>query len=157
MAPKSAPGGNCVNCHISANGLHIHASGIGLNSLVNRAAPKGPILVVETDDLVRGLLERWLGEAGYLVVGADRLDPASRAAVRLVIANIAAPRRADNPIRSLQALYSAPILAISARFRRGLEGSSEAARRLGVRHVLPKPFTRRQLLAAVRDSMREAA
>jgi hypothetical protein len=38
-----------------------------------------------------------------------------------------------------------------ARFRRGLAGSAEAARRLGVERVLPKPFTRNELLAAVRE------
>jgi len=42
---------------------------------------------------------------------------------------------------------------ISARFRRGLEASASASWQLGVRKVLPKPFTRRELLAAVRESL----
>lgn len=119
------------------------------------AAEKGNILVVETDDLVRELLERWLGEAGYsVVIGGG--GGAAAGNLRLVIANIASPRRAEAAIRALQAVYAAPILAISARFRRGLEGSAEAAKRLGVRHVLPKPFARKELLAAVRSCLREA-
>jgi DNA-binding response OmpR family regulator len=118
--------------------------------------PGGHILVVETDDLVRALLERWLGEAGYVVKLGDHAAPDIHGEPCLVIANIAIPRRADGAVRSLKAAHSAPILAISARFRRGLEGSAEAARRLGVCHVLPKPFTRRQLLAAVRESIRES-
>ena len=42
---------------------------------------------------------------------------------------------------------------MAARFRRGLAGSAEAARRLGVQAVLPKPFTRTELLTAVRAAM----
>lgn len=119
--------------------------------------PNGYILIVETDDLIRGLLERWLGEAGYAVVprpsGAAVWEDAREEPPRLVIANIPSPRGAEALIRSLQAAYPAPILVISARFRRGLEASANAARELGVRKVLPKPFTRRQLLAAVRESL----
>jgi len=59
-------------------------------------------------------------------------------------------------IGSLKGVYAAPILAVSARFRRGLAGSSEAARRLGVKKVLPKPFTRKELLAAVRETVEPA-
>src|SRR5258706_7611259 len=33
---------------------------------------KGFILVVETDDLMRALLERWLEEAGYAVIAAGQ-------------------------------------------------------------------------------------
>jgi DNA-binding response OmpR family regulator len=71
----------------------------------------------------------------------------------LVIANVPNPHAADGVIRSLKGVYAAPILALSARFRRGLAGSAEAARRLGVKKVLPKPFTRKELLAAVRESV----
>ena len=42
------------------------------------------------------------------------------------------------------------------RFRLGLTGSTETARRLGVKKVLPKPFTRAELLAAVRESLESA-
>jgi len=34
-----------------------------------------------------------------------------------------------------------------------LAGSADAARRLGVKKVLPKPFTRKELLAAMRESV----
>jgi len=69
---------------------------------------------------------------------------------------IPSPRAAPSRIEALQALYAAPILVLSGRFRRGLAGSAEAARRLGVRKVLPKPFTRKELLSAV-DEMLEGA
>jgi len=106
---------------------------------VNR---KGLVLIVEDNVLIRELLERWLGEVGYAVSGSADEAP------RLVIADLANPRRAQALIQSLQ-VYAAPILVLSGRFRRGLAGSAEAARRLGVDKVLPKPFTRKELLSAV--------
>ena len=65
------------------------------------------------------------------------------------------PRGAQPLIDALRAVYAAPMLILSARFRRGLEGSAEAARRLGVRKVLPKPFTREEFLSAVRESVED--
>jgi DNA-binding response OmpR family regulator len=115
----------------------------------------GYIVIVETDDLIRELLERWLGEAGYAVVTAAAGVPVQERPVRLVIVNISSPRGAERLIQSLQASYMAPILVISARFRRGLEGSADAAQQLDVRKVLPKPFTRAELLAAVRESIED--
>jgi DNA-binding response OmpR family regulator len=111
--------------------------------------PKGYIVVLEEDPLIRPLLEHWLGEAGYSsVLGAA---PGDGKPV-LVIADVPEPQSADRLIRSLRE-YAAPILVLSARFRRGLGGSEDAARRLGVKKVLPKPFTRKELLAAVREAI----
>jgi DNA-binding response OmpR family regulator len=113
---------------------------------VNR---KAYVVVVEQDPLIRPLLERWLNEAGY---GVSASVLAGEGKPALVIADVPDPRSAEALIRSLQE-YAAPILALSARFRRGLAESTEAARRLGVKKVLPKPFTRKELLAAVRESV----
>jgi DNA-binding response OmpR family regulator len=110
---------------------------------------KGYVVVLEEDGQIRELLERWLGEDGYRVT----VDRAANAEPVLVIANVPEPQAASGLIRSLQQEYAAPILILSARFRRGLAGSAEAARRLGVEKVLPKPFTRKELLAAVRESV----
>ena len=110
---------------------------------------KGFIVIQEEDDLIRELVERWLGEAGYSV-RADGYE-----APCLVIANVPSPRGAQALIQSLQAVYAAPILVLSGRFRRGLAGSAEAARRLGVKKVLPKPFTRKELLSAVDASLED--
>jgi DNA-binding response OmpR family regulator len=112
--------------------------------------PKGYVVVLEDDPQIRELLGRWLGEAGYRVATPDTESNAKPA---LVIANAAEPQAATALICSLQEEYAAPILIISARFRRGLAGSAEAARRLGVDKLLPKPFTRKELLAAVRESV----
>ena len=112
--------------------------------------PKGYVVILEDDAMIHELLERWLQEAGYVVAACAA---ASDVKPTLVIADIPEPQSGDALIRSLQQMYSAPILVLSARFRRGLAGSAEAALRLGVNKVLPKPFTRKELLAAVRKSV----
>jgi CheY-like chemotaxis protein len=108
---------------------------------------KGFVLIRDEDVLIRELLERWLGEAGYSV------SPFADERPCLVIADMPNPRRAPPLMQSLQQVYAAPILLLSGRFRRGLAGSAEAARRLGVKRVLPKPFTRDELLLAVAASL----
>ena len=112
---------------------------------------KGFIAIHENDELIRELLERWLGEAGY------SLRPLAGESPCLVIADVPSPRGAQLRIEALRAVYAAPILVLSGRFRRGLSGSAEAARRFGVRKVLPKPFTREELLSAVEESLEGTA
>jgi DNA-binding response OmpR family regulator len=118
---------------------------------------KGLILVVEPNDLILGLLERWLGEAGYAVVveasqGA-RQAPGEGLRPQLVIIDVPTPRSAGRIIKSVKEVHASPILLLSATFRRGAGSSNSVARQLGVRHVLPKPFTRGELLAAVAESI----
>ena len=105
------------------------------------------VVVFEEDPLIRPLVERWLTEAGYQIA-----TPEQATSAMLVIADTPDPSAAEARIRSLQE-YAAPILILSARFRRGLAGSAEAARRLGVEKVLPKPFTRSEFLSAVREAL----
>jgi DNA-binding response OmpR family regulator len=114
------------------------------------------VVIVEPDDLIRGLLERWLGEAGYRAIIVDSNHELPRVKPRLVIADISSPGSAGNTIEALRAAYAAPILALSARFRRGLGASREPAQRLHVDKVLPKPFTYAQLLRAVREILHDA-
>lgn len=109
---------------------------------------KGFIAVHEEDDLIRELLERWLGEAGYSLCAPGGHSPCC-----LVIVDLPSERGAQSRIEAVRGVYAAPVLALSARFRRGLEGSAEAASRLGVKKVLPKPFTRRELLSAVDEAL----
>jgi DNA-binding response OmpR family regulator len=117
----------------------------------------GCLLILESDGSIRELLERWLTEAGYAVIAGDLENrdgpPTGEGTPHLVIANVSSPRGAQPFIESLQAVYAAPILVLSGRFRRGLAESAEAARRLGVKRVLPKPFTRKELLSAVGKSL----
>jgi DNA-binding response OmpR family regulator len=112
------------------------------------------IVVVEPDDLICELLERWLGEAGYEVVVSAKEDEPGTDRAALVIADVSRPDSAAATIAALQAAYAAPILALSTRFRRGLGGSIDAAHELGVRNVLPKPFSREELLGAIDEAIR---
>jgi DNA-binding response OmpR family regulator len=125
-----------------------------LRSHVHR---KGYILVLEGDDLIRQLLERWLGEGGYSVATGDveqlRRADASAPSPSLVILDVADPRSADALVRRVQSVYAVPVIAVSARFRRGLGTSHDAAVRFGACKLLPKPFSRDELMEAVREAM----
>jgi len=118
---------------------------------------RGRILVVEPDDLIGGLLDRWLGEAGYTVIIRAlrelRGAPIGGEAPQLIVADVPSPRSAEKIIRALREVYPSPILVISARFRRGLGSSTDVARQIGVHRILPKPFTRDELLSAVGESI----
>jgi len=110
---------------------------------------KGCIVIVEPDDLIRQLLERWLGEAGYRILDPANVHGKGKVVPNLVIADVPDPSCAAGRMESLRSAYCVPILALSTRFRRGLGGSMQAAHRLDASGVLPKPFTREELLAAV--------
>ena len=71
----------------------------------------GYIVIVEPDDLIRELLERWLGEAGYGVVLSAKDHDKSMVIPQLVIADISDPGCAGATIQALRAAHSAPILA----------------------------------------------
>ena len=116
---------------------------------------KGYILVLEGDDLIRQLLERWLGEGGYSVATGDleQLRREGGSAPSLVILDVADPRSADALVRRVQSVYAVPVIAVSARFRRGLGTSHDAAVRFGACKLLPKPFSRDELMEAVREAM----
>ena len=121
--------------------------------LLRLVPTKDCIVIVEPDDLIRELLKRWLAEAGYGVVIADADGQVGAVRPKLVIADVSGADSAKITIKRLRAGHAAPIIALSARFRVGLGGSADAAQQLGVRNVLPKPFTREQLLAAVAEAI----
>ena len=116
------------------------------------------VLIIEPDDLIRGLLEHWLREAGYTVI-AQSLEQLPRAGLgalmpALVILDVASPRDAGKIIDLVKALCPSPILALSGRFQGKPSSSTNLARQLGVRNTLAKPFNRGDLLAAVGDSIK---
>jgi DNA-binding response OmpR family regulator len=113
------------------------------------------IAVIDRDDAVCELLRRWLIDAGHAV--ETRPSPACLGGVGLVIADVASPRDARPVLGELLGPDGgAAVLLLSARFRKGQEGSITLADELGVKGVLPKPFTKRQLLNAVSQAMRRA-
>lgn len=112
----------------------------------------GRISVIEGDDLVRELVRQWLVDAGFVVETYS--SPAAIGAADLLVADVASPRAAEPLLlQLLEDGRSVPVLLLSARFRAGQEGSVQLANELGVKGVLPKPFTKRQLLAAVRRAL----
>ena len=109
------------------------------------------IALIECNDLVRQLAQTWLVAAGHEVESV-RL-PLRANAFELVIADVARPRAAGPLVRSLRAGNNGPVLMLSDRFNAGQAGSKLLAQQLGVNAILPKPFTRQQLLDAVRQCL----
>jgi DNA-binding NtrC family response regulator len=109
------------------------------------------IVIYEEDDLMRGLLEEWLRNAGYRVHGvASHSAPVDNA--DLVIASIYMPKHAGaRLVDDIRAAYpGTPVVAISGQFRSGLSTAGATAQTLGVAQVIAKPLTRDALLATVR-------
>lgn len=100
---------------------------------------------------MRGLLTEWLTGAGYAVRERSLRAAPDEAGAVLVIVNLYMPRQAGvDVVRAVQLAHPGiPVIAISAQFRPGLAGSWWAARALGARKLIAKPFTREDLLEAV--------
>jgi CheY-like chemotaxis protein len=107
---------------------------------------------MEEDKLMRELLVEWLSAEGYSVRDAASGDVEVPGKADAVIVDVYMPRyEGANRLRAVKAAYpETPLIAISGQFRSGLVGSCIAAAALGVRQVIAKPFTRRELLTAVR-------
>jgi CheY-like chemotaxis protein len=110
------------------------------------------IVIIEEDDLMRGLLHEWLAAAGYTVCKRGLHEPPAGDRADLVIVDLHMPRQSGvEVVRAVQQAHpGTPVIAISAQFRPGLAGSWRAARALGAHQLIAKPFTREDLLGAVR-------
>jgi len=107
------------------------------------------IAVVESDDLIRELLSRWLQQAGF-EVDHTSTDSLPRQGIGLVIAAVPGAEAAGPLVTAIRGRSSAPLLLISARFGRRTAGSENLAARLGVQAVLPIPFAENNLIPLVR-------
>jgi len=114
------------------------------------------IIVVEQDQLIRALLVEWLAAADHAAVAYSRIDAMTNDDADVVIVDVAMPRKGGcAKLRNIQAKRpNTPLIAISAQF---IASGSATARELGVAHIIPKPFTREQLLAVVDLALREVA
>lgn len=112
------------------------------------------IAIVEPDDQIRQLSERWLRASGHQVQVLTIEVLQQGDGFDLIIADVADPRAALPLIRRVQTMHDAPVLLTSARFRRGQNASTQLAQQLGVKAVLPKPFARAELLRAIVAAMR---
>jgi CheY-like chemotaxis protein len=100
---------------------------------------------------MRGLLTEWLGAEGYSVHASAPEEAQAPDKADLVIVDVYMPRHEGaKALRAVKATYpETPLIAISGQFRPGLVGPCTAAEMLGVHQVVAKPFSRRDLLAAV--------
>ncbi len=112
---------------------------------------QGLVLVVEPDDLMRGLLEFWLTEVGYDVTVCASCEIGGHRQPDLVILNVRRPRELGEWASMFGGRCNAPIVAISARLRRSARTLPQAVRDAGVRAILAKPFSRDELLRTVAD------
>jgi CheY-like chemotaxis protein len=110
------------------------------------------IVIIEDDDLMRGLLTEWLTGAGYAVRERGLRAAPTGEGADLVIVDLYMPRQAGgDAVRAVQQAHpGTPVIAMSAQFRPGLDCSAGAAHALGVGKLVCKPFTREDLLGAVR-------
>ena len=111
------------------------------------------IVVIEDDKLLRELVVEWLRAEDYSVSAFESIDTGAPAKADLVIVDVYMPRHEGaQRLRADKAAHpQTPVIAISGQFRPGLVGSCTAAEALGVQQVIAKPFSRRDLLAAVRS------
>jgi DNA-binding response OmpR family regulator len=113
---------------------------------MNGSLPRGAHIVVhEPDELIRQLVQLWLGDAGYVVSTGTQ----SESRPDLLILDAAHPGHVGSRLSALGFAPDTPVLVVSASFRRGLGASTNTARRFGARSILPKPCTQVELLAAV--------
>jgi DNA-binding response OmpR family regulator len=82
-----------------------------------------------------------------VATAVDQLDAVGR--LDLIMLDMAHPGRAAGQLRSLQSSRLVPVLLVSAHLRRTGEPSQALASQLGAAAVLPKPYTREQLHAAI--------
>lgn len=110
------------------------------------------IVIYEQDSLTRGLLQEWLGQAGYRVRAGRLRDASLDRPADLVIVNVYMPKHAGaRCVRDLQAAHpNTPIVAISGQFRYGLCAVGATAKNLGATQVIAKPLNRTDLLNTVR-------
>jgi len=121
----------------------------------------GDVLIVESDQLIRGLLTECLEDAGYTVLTCScesNLPELRNHPIALIIADIALPKRRCTQIvdRLRQGRPDTPIIVTSAHFR-GVVGNASTAKQWGANRLLAKPFSRSQLLEAVAVVLRSTS
>ena len=115
------------------------------------------ILIIDDNELMRGLVSEWLEGSGYSVRYAANSSAAlahlELYPTALIIVDIGMPKNRGKQIVEVLRCKHSPILIIaaSAHFHTRLSQSRAAARQLGADRLLAKPFSRKDLLDAIRD------
>ena len=120
------------------------------------------ILLIDDDDLLRGVLAKALGHAGHTVIQASDgrlgVELARATPVDLVITDLVMPVQ-EGVETILQLRREQPLLPVIA-ISGGLSNSKlylDIAAKIGARRVLAKPFTPRELIDQIEEVMREAS
>ncbi|MCK5575292.1 MAG: response regulator [Sphingomonadales bacterium] len=122
---------------------------------------KTKILLVDDDDLVRGVLSAMLEAGGYDVEtasdGLEGLEMVEKVIPDLVITDVIMPfKEGIESIIEIKKLFpDMKIIAISGGDRFGKTSYLDIARKLGAAASLVKPFTRDVLLSTVEEVLAE--
>ncbi len=113
------------------------------------------VRVVNADRATLGLLQEWLGAAGYRVADAGTTQETAQ----LTIVDVPFTRHGGLELvrRAAGEAPGVPILALSPTFFSNVRCGGDCARALGVAGVLPKPVAREALLAAVDELLQPRA
>jgi two-component system cell cycle sensor histidine kinase/response regulator CckA len=115
------------------------------------------ILIVDDDELMRELVAEWLTADGYrartATNGEMALELLREREAALIITDLHMPRLggAEAVARMRHEHPDVPLIAMSGHFRSGRHVTPEVVLALGARLALAKPFSRQDLLQAVRD------
>ncbi len=119
------------------------------------------ILLIDDDDVLRGILAKALGYAGHSVIqaadGQQGVELARAAEIDLVITDLIMPVQegVETIVQLRRERPALPIIAISG----GLTHSKtylKIAEKIGAKRILAKPFTPQELLATVNEVIGDA-
>jgi DNA-binding response OmpR family regulator len=119
------------------------------------------ILLIDDDELLRGVLSKTLGHAGHTVIqaadGQQGVELARASIFDLVITDLVMP--VQEGVETILVLRreqpKLPVIAISG----GLSNSKlylDIAAKIGAKRILPKPFTPQDLLRQIEEVLAEA-
>ena len=118
------------------------------------------ILLIDDDDLLRGVLAKALGHAGHDVIqaadGQQGIELSRATTVDLVITDLIMPVKegVETIVQLRRERPQLPIIAISG----GVTNSEvylKIAAKIGAKRILAKPFTPQELLATIREVLGE--
>ncbi len=117
------------------------------------------VLVADDEDMVRMVIKQTLAKAGIDVVeasnGREALEMQTSDPADVVITDIIMPEQEgiETIVQMRKDYPDLPIIAMSGGGRIGATDYLQAAKEFGARHVLEKPFDRKELLLAVQDCL----
>ena len=107
------------------------------------------VLVVERDSLQRELISEWLRDSGVQILSAESAADGD-AEVDAILIDVTCQQQAHETLASWRRAHPrAEIVLASGRFSRGDMANDAMAARFGVTRILAKPFTRKDLWAAL--------